>query len=290
MSIAHESSIQEQLLEACKQGRHDLIPDLLASGASLTANLEEGYTALHIAAKEGHTLLIRILIEYKANPNIYALYTRETPIFLAANFGQEDALRTLIELKGDASIITSSRSQATGKYLDDPSPVWLAATGLHANCVRILIEKGANSTIKYKNKTPLEDVCNLLEFLIDNASIIKLYKIEYKGKTPLETVRNINELIACLPDDNQLKIALKDKNSDAGKQLEVVRILQNAPKIRQEALALLLETNQATTLRGLCCTQLAFLAPSKDEISQDGEEIGNNADSSRFLCSNKCPT
>jgi ankyrin repeat protein len=224
MSISHQPSIREQLLVACKQGRHDLIPNLRALGADLIRFLDGCDTALHIAAQKGHTALIQVLIESKVNPNIRRSYDKATPVYLAAKNGHEEAIRTLIELNGDPNLITVRQVFTQNEVLLSPeyTPIFAAAGNGHANCVRLLIEKGAD----FKS-------------------------LNFSGRTPLDIARG-------------------------NKHEVVVKILENARKIRQESL--LLEANQATTLRGLCCSRLTFLVPSKDVIPKKDKEIGNNVE------------
>lgn len=42
---------------------------LLRSGADVDCSTNAGYTPLHHAAQQGHTLIINLLLESKANPN-----------------------------------------------------------------------------------------------------------------------------------------------------------------------------------------------------------------------------
>jgi len=51
------------LISASKQGHVDNVQDLLRRGADITASSEKGKTALHYAAANGQTEIVKMLIE-----------------------------------------------------------------------------------------------------------------------------------------------------------------------------------------------------------------------------------
>ena len=59
-----------------------------------------GYTALHAAAEEGHTAVVRVLLG--AGANVRALTTEEeSPLFLAASAGHLEIVKALVEANSD---------------------------------------------------------------------------------------------------------------------------------------------------------------------------------------------
>jgi hypothetical protein len=158
MSIAHESSIQEQFLTACQTKNHYHIPRLLESKANLDHWLDGENTALHIATMQGYTNItfIKLLILNKADPNIMTKSDWATPVFLAAKAGDEKTMRALIELGGNPNFTTIRRLENSDELLKDRSPIFVAADNGHTDCVRTLIEKGADYNMTSNKETPLD--------------------------------------------------------------------------------------------------------------------------------------
>lgn len=50
-------------------GQAAMVRFLLRSGAAVDSSTNAGYTPLHQAAQQGHTLVINLLLESKAKPN-----------------------------------------------------------------------------------------------------------------------------------------------------------------------------------------------------------------------------
>lgn len=50
-------------------GQAAMVRFLLRSGAAVDSSTGAGYTPLHQAAQQGHTLVINLLLESKAKPN-----------------------------------------------------------------------------------------------------------------------------------------------------------------------------------------------------------------------------
>lgn len=56
---------------------------LLEKGANVDVQTSSGYTALHQAAQQGHTVVITLLLQSKASPNI------QNMVLLSVNFSVE---------------------------------------------------------------------------------------------------------------------------------------------------------------------------------------------------------
>ena len=54
---------------ACHFGQLNMVRFLLSHGAEVNTTTSLGYTPLHQAAQQGHTLVITLLLEHKASPN-----------------------------------------------------------------------------------------------------------------------------------------------------------------------------------------------------------------------------
>lgn len=55
---------------ACHYGQLNMVRFLLEQGANVDAQTASGYTALHQAAQQGHAVVITLLLQSKASPNI----------------------------------------------------------------------------------------------------------------------------------------------------------------------------------------------------------------------------
>jgi len=66
------AEINLQLLEAARAGDYDLVLSLINSGADVNTQNEQGATALMLAALNGHTEVLKILIQSKADVNMQA--------------------------------------------------------------------------------------------------------------------------------------------------------------------------------------------------------------------------
>lgn len=55
---------------ASHYGNANIVKLLLENGADVGSSTDLGYTPLHQAAQQGHTLIINILLKSKADPNV----------------------------------------------------------------------------------------------------------------------------------------------------------------------------------------------------------------------------
>ncbi len=74
------------LLDHCaKRNLIDVVPILIACGATLDAPNDEGVTALSLAVSEGNMAMVSCLIRLGAQPNLRTTDTLNAPIHLAPN-------------------------------------------------------------------------------------------------------------------------------------------------------------------------------------------------------------
>ena len=130
------------LIVASQEGFVDVVTLLIIQGkADLKAKTLTGYSALHTAASNDHVAVMRCLL---ANGMDNAVNERnrngETPLYVAANNGSEEAVRFLISEGAKVDIMSDFR-QGT--------PLMAAAFGGHIDVVKVLVEDGqANVLIK----------------------------------------------------------------------------------------------------------------------------------------------
>ena len=92
---------QSALAMACIQDRADLVADLIAHGANVSAAGSDGTTALHTVAAIGSVGLGRILLEAGADPNAIN-DIGQTPLIVAARIGSEELIEVLLKAGANA--------------------------------------------------------------------------------------------------------------------------------------------------------------------------------------------
>ncbi|XP_012505296.1 PREDICTED: ankyrin repeat and SOCS box protein 3 [Propithecus coquereli] len=106
---------------------------LLASGANVNCQALDKATPLFIAAQEGHTKCVELLLSSGADPDLYCNEDNwQLPIHAAAQMGHTKILDLLIPL--------TNRICDTGP--DKVSPVYSAVFGGHERCLEILLQNG----------------------------------------------------------------------------------------------------------------------------------------------------
>jgi ankyrin repeat protein len=111
------------------------------------AYVGDGRTALHQAAANGNTALIKLLLSCNADVNARNA-SGETPLHLAARFGHIDSVRDLVAAHARVNELTI-HTKAT--------PLMSAAEMGQTSVIRLLMASGANKTIKDAfGKTPPE--------------------------------------------------------------------------------------------------------------------------------------
>ncbi|WP_353273965.1 ankyrin repeat domain-containing protein [Wolbachia endosymbiont (group A) of Ennomos erosarius] len=121
----------------------------------------EEYTLLYLAAKRGHTKIVKILIEKGANVNVIGKGGL-TPLYWAVQEGRTEIVKILIA-KG-------AKVDAAGK--DGFTPLHWAVQKGRAEMVKILIENGADHLIKdVYGCTPMDIYGNgcIIQFLREKA-------------------------------------------------------------------------------------------------------------------------
>jgi ankyrin repeat protein/catechol 2,3-dioxygenase-like lactoylglutathione lyase family enzyme len=101
----HATSVAE-FFDACAKGDVDALRGLLANDASLVRATSSqgrygGWTGLHEAAKRGHTPIVRVLLDQRADPNAREAGDNTYPLHWAAAHGHLDIVRALLDAGGD---------------------------------------------------------------------------------------------------------------------------------------------------------------------------------------------
>ncbi|KAI6170532.1 Serine/threonine-protein phosphatase 6 regulatory ankyrin repeat subunit B [Aphelenchoides bicaudatus] len=134
-------SSESALYLASKVGNVECARILLSNGADINRQTYQGYTSIHVAAETGNYEVAKLLLERGANINA----TDDggiTPLHAAARHGRCNVVLLLLDNDADVN--------ALAKFSDDDltaspsvSALYFASKYGHAECVRILLNKGS---------------------------------------------------------------------------------------------------------------------------------------------------
>lgn len=125
-------------IAACRRSEAAFVALLLEKGANIDVKDKQGYTALHWAAKSGHTMVIRVLAEHKAE--LHAKCNKGgTALYYAI---EQDRLDSVVSLVKDYGLKVNINN-AEGE-----TPLHLAAFKGHQRVVKFLVENGAEIDVK----------------------------------------------------------------------------------------------------------------------------------------------
>lgn len=147
------------LVSAVKDGNLDEVRRLIADGADfevrvpVTGTLDDDYTPLGLAVREGHAEVVRVLLDAGADPRRTIGLMRGSPLHDAAYFGKADHIDLLT---------TSSERGESATELDAQGP-YNGLTALHdavwhghVDAVASLVRAGARRDLKtHSGLTPL---------------------------------------------------------------------------------------------------------------------------------------
>ncbi|KAE8356052.1 nucleoside phosphorylase domain-containing protein [Aspergillus coremiiformis] len=92
----------KRILQAAREGKMPLVKIFLEKGGDpSTRDREWNVTALHFTAQAGHHGGTHLLLKAGADPNVPARFTRNTPLFEAASHGHTLVIRSLLQYKAD---------------------------------------------------------------------------------------------------------------------------------------------------------------------------------------------
>ncbi|XP_029443072.1 serine/threonine-protein phosphatase 6 regulatory ankyrin repeat subunit A-like [Rhinatrema bivittatum] len=124
---------------AALNGQLDVCNSLLNMKADVDATDIQGQTPLHLAAENDHSEVVKLFLKYKPELVISANIEGSTCAHIAAAKGSVAVIKEF--LKFDRVGVTSARNKT-----NDSTPLHLAASGGHAEVVKVLLEAGASAS------------------------------------------------------------------------------------------------------------------------------------------------
>jgi len=83
------------LVEATRQGREELVRQILDNGANINSQDRNGMSSLMFAAKNGDTEMVRLLLNYNPDLNLNEFNTGNTAILLAKKNNHREVVELL---------------------------------------------------------------------------------------------------------------------------------------------------------------------------------------------------
>src|SRR5262245_11660154 len=151
-----DKSKANQLLAAATKGDVAKIRKLLASGAPIEATDVNRMTPVMLSAQGGHTEAFHVFVEGGAD--LHALAFRQVDLLeMAARGGNAEIVRFLLDQGLPVNGHWQPRVEAHQR-IGHETPLAHAAGNGHVQVVRMLLEAGADTYIKYDGKTALQGV------------------------------------------------------------------------------------------------------------------------------------
>jgi len=130
---------------AARMGHTEVVKLLLDNKADVNASRHtDGATPLHVAAQEGHTEVVKLLLDNKADVNASMHTVGSTPllILIAAYNGHTEIVKLLLD--NNADVNASMRTVGS-------TPLYIAAHKGHAEVVKLLLVHKSNVKARARN-------------------------------------------------------------------------------------------------------------------------------------------
>uniref|UniRef100_A0A0G4HYJ9 Uncharacterized protein n=1 Tax=Chromera velia CCMP2878 TaxID=1169474 RepID=A0A0G4HYJ9_9ALVE len=134
------------MLASCK-GHTDIVRLLVDAKANVDMQDKNGMTALILASENGHTDIVRLLVDAKANVDMEDKNSKKTALLWASENGHTDIVRLLVDAKANVDM-----QDIFGK-----TALMCASLDGHTDIVRLLVDAKANVDMQdtYTGKTAL---------------------------------------------------------------------------------------------------------------------------------------
>uniref|UniRef100_A0A1X7UL13 Uncharacterized protein n=2 Tax=Amphimedon queenslandica TaxID=400682 RepID=A0A1X7UL13_AMPQE len=159
------------LIAASLLGHLSIVEALFQKGAFINTQAKDGVTPIYVASQDGHAMVVRFLLEKGAD--FYLTKTDSetsittSPLVIACQNGHSNVVELLLEKDIEQINTRNPESGAT--------PLFIASYHGQAAVVKLLLMRGANPSIKDKNKQTPIDVTkdNLCKEILREAGAIE---------------------------------------------------------------------------------------------------------------------
>jgi ankyrin repeat protein len=189
------------------------------------AHPDNGTTAMHAAAQEGHDKCLSAIIQYGGADLAKANKNGDAPIHLACSTGRIACLLILLDNGIDANVHTADG--------DGTTPAMFCCVAGHVKCLALLLDRGADPDLVDRDGlTPAHYACETgqlkcLQLVIARRANFNAY--DGSGDTPLDLARRFGHL-DCVE-------LLLENNAVGAQCVEDLPILSEAQKVRLRVLS-----------------------------------------------------
>jgi ankyrin repeat protein len=134
------------LADAIEKNHVDVVHELIKAGANVNTPVEDDCTALQYAIPTGNTELIRFLLEAGADVNARNWWGGNA-LHSAADSGSVEIVRQMIEAGAEIDLPLKR---------DGVTPLMMSVS--HPECMKALLDAGANATARNKKKQTVFDL------------------------------------------------------------------------------------------------------------------------------------
>lgn len=204
-SFPVESSASESLLVAAKNGKLEIVKELVERGANINdAAVKTGKTALMFAAWAGHVVIAQWVIANGADVN-QVDNSGDSAIMYAAKRGHINIVQLLIETGANINHVSSY-----GNF-----PLLCAATHGQVAIANLLIENGAHVDFAHVSNTDYPERTALIEAAVrGDFAIVELLIENGANVNYVDNFQNTALDFACLADDFRTAQLLIENGAD----------------------------------------------------------------------------
>ncbi|CAG2224879.1 unnamed protein product [Mytilus edulis] len=186
----------------CHDGNYELAKLLILQGLPVNEENYLGLTSLHLASHEGHTNIVKLLLDHGATAVVNkGNINGSRPLHFAAHEGHKEIVEILLQHGADINQGNNNQSK----------PIHLATHENHIDIVKLLIEKGANVNDVNKNgSTPMHLILKEVD--------LKLYRSYHRKNQYIEYAHYSNKTVHgcplfCPQECRQVTNDAKDNNN-----------------------------------------------------------------------------
>jgi hypothetical protein len=132
-------------IRAAQNGNLACLEILMEVRADVDIAHESGATALFFAAQTGHHHCLKVLIDAKCRVDV-PITDGSTPLLAAVEINYIECVDMLVQARADVNSVPASGA----------TPIYVAAARNYIECLKILKMAGADATIPFKGKSPVQ--------------------------------------------------------------------------------------------------------------------------------------
>ena len=189
--VATSPAVQQRLCDAIKANDSAAVQKLMDehnADPSTPGIAKPTFHPMYLAAQKGHSDIVTLLIEAKANPNQATIDEGRTALLIAAKKGHQAVVKLLLEYKADPNKIMTDE--------DGLAPLHLAVTpkyehGAHVSVVKMLLQNNANPnlpTSRSDKRAPLSMHLMNMDDVVEDKGRDDIVKLLLRHKADVNAV------------------------------------------------------------------------------------------------------